>query len=161
MVLLAALTAGGARAEGFAVKNLTAVAANAKAALGGDFIHKVDPERLTLTCPTCKGAPMIDVLIGRQADGTEERVRSGRTPISRLEELCRAKSPTCRIEGLKVAPAVGWISAYPMGPFKGSTAIILRGGDLLTIRSLASDAGVAKANAERLVSTVAPTIIGK
>lgn len=162
LLVLGALAGPAAQAEGFVAKDLTKVVDAAKAALGGEFAHRADAARLTLTCPSCKGAPMIDVLIGRQDDGTEERVRSGKTTIAQLEKLCRDKVEACRITELKVAPAVGWLSAYPMGAsMAGSTAVILRDGDLLTIRSLASDPAVAKRNAERLAASIAPKIVGR
>ena len=162
LLLLGALAGPAAQAEGFVAKDLTKVADAAKAALGGEFAQRAAPARLTLTCPTCKGAPMIDVLVGRQDDGTEARVRSGQTTIAQLEKLCRDKVDACRITELKVAPAVGWLSVYPMGAsMAGSTAVILRDGDLLTIRSLASDPTVAKRNAEKLTASLAPKIVGR
>ncbi|QZO02376.1 hypothetical protein K6K41_13800 [Chenggangzhangella methanolivorans] len=159
---MVSLASSAAQAEGFAAKDLTTVADAAKAALGGDYAHRAEAARLTLTCPTCKGEPMIDVLVSRQDDGTEARVRSGQTTVAQLEKLCRAKVDACRITELKVAPAVGWLSAYPMGAaMAGSTAVILRDGDLLTIRSLASDPAVAKRNAETLAASIAPKIVGR
>ena len=104
---------------------------------------------------------MIDILLGRQTDGTEERVRSGETSMAELERLCQSRSPSCRLAALEVAPAVGWITTYPIGSMAGSTADIFRGGDLLTIRSLATDAETARGNAERLVKTVGAKIVGK
>ena len=87
---------------------------------------------------------------------------TGATPISQLERNCQARNPECRLSGLQVAPAVGWISGYPIGgSTAGSTAIILYGGDMLTIRSLASDPATARANAERLVGTIVPAILGR
>ncbi|CAO4152080.1 hypothetical protein GPNCGGLF_LOCUS3810 [Methylorubrum aminovorans] len=147
-------------AEGFAVRDLTSVAAEAKTALGGRYAARAEPARLTLLCTECEGAPMIDVLLGRQADGTEERVRSGQTPVARLEALCRQRNPECRLTGLSVAPAVGWISLYRTGAMSGATAIVLRDGDLLTIRSLAGDAATASRNARILVEALAPRIVG-
>lgn len=155
---LAPLPAG---AEGFAVRDLGTLAADAKAVLGGRYAARAEAARLTLMCPECEGAPMIDVLLGRQADGTEERVRSGATPIARLEALCRQRNPECRLTGLSVAPAVGWISLYRMGAMSGATAVVLRDGDLLTIRSLASDEATASRNARILVETLAPRIVGR
>lgn len=151
-----------AQAEGFAIKDLSQVSTDATSALGDRFVHRAAPQRLILTCPTCEGAPALDILLGRQADGTEERFRSGQTTVARLEELCKAKSPECTIRALDVAPAVGWISAYPLGgAMSGSTAVILRDGDLLTVRSIASDGAVARRNAETIVKAVAPKIIGR
>ncbi|MFF8800849.1 MULTISPECIES: hypothetical protein [unclassified Methylobacterium] len=147
-------------AEGFAVRDLTAIASKAKAALGSGYAARAEAARLTLVCTACEGSPMIDVLLGRQADGTEERVRSGQTPIARLEALCRQRSPECRVTGLSVAPAVGWISRYRMGTMSGATAILLRDGDLLTIRSLAGDEATASRNARTLVEALGPRIVG-
>lgn len=104
---------------------------------------------------------MIDIKIGRQNDGTEQRVRSGQTSISDLEKLCQAKDPSCSLTELKVSPAVGWITDWSMGPMIGSTAIILRDGDLLTIRSIADDADTARRNADTLVESVSPKVVGR
>lgn len=161
LVMLASLATTGALAQGFAVRDLTRVAPAAKNALGEGYVDRAEPQRVTLMCTGCAGHPMIDILLGRQTDGTEERVRSGETPISRLEELCRARNPECRITGLQVAPAVGWISSYQATRnMAGSTAIVLYGGDMLTIRSLADDAATASANAEKLVGAIAPQVTG-
>ncbi|OWJ65881.1 hypothetical protein [Inquilinus limosus] len=157
---LAALAATEAQAEGFAVHDLSTVAEEASTALGAGFIHKAEPGRVTLFCSGCKGGPMVDIKIGRQTDGTEQRVRSGQTSMSDLEKLCRAKDPACSLTELKVSPAVGWITNWSMGPMIGSTAIILRDGDLLTIRSIADDADTARGNAEALVESVSPKVIG-
>ncbi|WP_407519923.1 hypothetical protein [Methylobacterium oryzisoli] len=159
-VLIGLITTG-ALAEGFAVRDLRTVTGEATAALGGRFASRAEAGRLTLACPDCEGGPMIDVLIGRQTDGTEGRVRSGQTSLAQLEALCQARSPDCRLSGLSVAPAVGWITTYPMGRTAGATAVILRDGDSLTIRSLASDGAVARRNAETLARTVAPRIVGR
>ena len=158
MVMLA-LIAAEARADGFGVRDLATIAPEVSAALGSDFTHKSDPQRLILICPKCEGEPVIDLQMGRQTDGTEERVRSGQTPMPELEKLCQEKNPSCRLTGLDVSPAVGWISAYSMGALFASTAVILRGGDLLTIRSLASNADAAGSNAEKVVRAVRPKLI--
>lgn len=149
-----------ARAEGFVIRDLTALVPEAKAALGSRFAARAEATRLTLLCAECEGSPMIDVLLGRQADGTEERVRAGQTTVAGLEAVCRQRDPECRLTGLSVAPAVGWISRYRMGSMSGATAIVLRDGDLLTIRSLAADAATASRNARTLVQALAPRIVG-
>ncbi|MBX9930919.1 MAG: hypothetical protein K2Y56_05200 [Methylobacterium sp.] len=155
------LAGGAAQAEGFAVRDLRTIKSEISAALDRRFTLRAEAKRLTLTCPDCEGAPIIDILLGRQDDGTEARVRSGETTMARLEALCQARSPDCRLSPLSVAPAVGWITTYAIASTAGSTAIILHGGDLLTIRSLASDRAVASGNAERLASSVAPRIVGR
>jgi hypothetical protein len=158
---IAVLVATEAHAEGFAVHDLSTIADDASAALGAGFTHKAEPGRVTLFCADCKGGPMIDIKIGRQTDGTERNVRSGQTSMADLERLCQIKDPACSLTGLSVSPAVGWITKWSMGPIIGSTAIILRDGDLLTIRSVADDADTARQNAEKIVETVSPKVIGR
>ncbi|KQP40063.1 hypothetical protein ASF49_21410 [Methylobacterium sp. Leaf104] len=158
---LLCLVAVKAQAEGFAVRDLSTVADEARAALGTGFLARAEPRRLILSCPDCKGAPMIDLQLGRQTDGTEERVRSGQTSLDQLEGLCRARNPACRLSGLSLAPALGWVTSYPMGTGSGATAVILRDGDLLTIRALAGSGEVAAGHVAALVRAVAPRIIGR
>ncbi|PIK72730.1 hypothetical protein CS379_12350, partial [Methylobacterium frigidaeris] len=122
LAALLCLSAAPACAGGFALRDLTAVADEAGAALGRGYAARAAPERLTLMCTTCDGAPMVDLLLGRQADGTEERVRAGRTSMAQLESLCRARSPDCRLSALSVAPAVGWVTSYSIGSSAGATA---------------------------------------
>ena len=144
----------------FATHDLSATGPAMQRALGEGFVVRAEQRRVTLTCPSCTGAPMVDVTIGRQDDGTEGRVRSGETTIARLDALCRAREPECRIVAIDVGPGVGWTSTYPLGSTYGATAILLRDGDLLTIRSLASERSVAQANVDRLVP-IARTIVGR
>ncbi|OHV12396.1 hypothetical protein BK022_26515 [Methylorubrum extorquens] len=160
-LVLLCLLSQSAQAQGFAVQNLTAVADDAKRALGDGFSARAEPQRLTLVCLDCPGGPMVDLQLGRQTDGTEERVRSGETSIAQLETLCRAKSPDCRLSGLGVAPAVGWISTYPTGKTTGATAIVLRGSDRLIIRAVAETREAATRQVETLVQAVAPRIVGR
>lgn len=158
---LCLLSAGPALAEGFALRDLSGLGPAAGAALGGGYLHRAAPDRVTLTCPDCAGAPMIDILIGRQTDGTEARVRSGETPIAQLERLCQAREPRCRLGPLAAAPAIGWLSTYPIGATAGATAILLREGDMLTIRSVAGTPEIARGNAERLVEEMRRVVVGE
>ncbi|GJD64010.1 hypothetical protein [Methylobacterium frigidaeris] len=161
LAALLCLSAAPACAGGFALRDLTAVADEAGAALGRGYAARAAPERLTLMCTTCDGAPMVDLLLGRQADGTEERVRAGRTSMAQLESLCRARSPDCRLSALSVAPAVGWVTSYSIGSSAGATAVVLRDSDLLTIRALAGSREVAARQVEILARKVAPRIVGR
>ncbi|GJD58508.1 hypothetical protein [Methylobacterium dankookense] len=161
VLALPCLWAHAAQADGFAIRDLAAVADAAKAALGQGFAARAETRRLTLVCTGCAGAPMLDLLLGRQTDGTEERVRSGQTSVAQLEALCQARSPDCRVSGLAVAPAVGWVSSYAAGSGAGATAVILYGGDLLTIRGLAGSRESATRHVEALVRAVAPRIVGR
>jgi hypothetical protein len=147
-------------AEGFAVRDFTAMTDNVTGFLEGKWEMKVDPDRLTLMCFECDGAPVLDFQLGRQTDGTEARVRSGETTIARLEEMCQAKAPECRIEGLDVAPAVGWMSTFPMGSQSAHTIVVLRDGDMLYLRSVSDSAAVARNNADAAVANIVPLIVG-
>ncbi len=152
--------ATGAAAQGLATRNLTGVGQAAATALGSGFEAKEEPQRVTLFCADCVGSPVVDVLMGRQVDGTEERVRSGTTSIADLQQICRARSPRCTVTAMEVAPAVGWVSGYPLGDRAGATAIIIRDGDLLTVRSLAQDTASARQAIDRLLPLVRSRIIG-
>jgi hypothetical protein len=153
-------TTGTVSAQGFAVGDLREVEQAATRVLGQGFVARAAEKRLTFVCTDCAGAPMIDILLGRQTDGTEDRVRSGQTTVADLERLCRERNDACRLTGLSVAPAVGWISQYPLGEGAGSTAVIIRNGDLLTIRGVARQPGVAHASVKKLVDGLGRRIIG-
>jgi hypothetical protein len=149
-----------ALAEGFATRDLTTLP-DMLPFFGEGYIARVEAERTTIACLECEGAPMMDILIGTTSDGTEGRLRSGETKIADLEALCKANSPACEIEAVNVSPAVGYISAYPMGETAGSTMVIMRGGDMLTVRSIAGTPELARKNANIIEAKVLSLIVGK
>ena len=51
-LLLAVLGSTEARADGFAVHDLSTIAADLNAALCDEFIHRAEAGRVTLMCPT-------------------------------------------------------------------------------------------------------------
>jgi hypothetical protein len=153
--------ATGATAQGLAMKDLTGVGQAASSALGSGFDARAEPQRITLVCMTCAGTPIVDLLIGRQADGTEERIRSGTTSMADLQQICRTRSPQCTVAELDVAPAVGWVSGYPLGDRAGATAVIIRDGDLLTVRSLAQDTASARQSIDRLLPLIRTRVVGR
>lgn len=102
---------------------------------------------------------MIDVLLGTQTDGTEDRVRSGVTTIGDLEKLCRGRDGACRLEWLDVQPAVGWQSNYAFGSSHGVTSVIILDGQMLTVRVVADSATAANAVSARLLPTIQATVI--
>jgi hypothetical protein len=159
--LLALLLASSAPLPpGFAIRDLTKVPFDAAATLGGGYLSRVEADRMTLMCSDCAGRPVIDVRIGRQEDGTEGRVRDGTTTMAQLESTCKAREPSCRIEALRVAPAVGWMSSYRFGEQFSHTIVVLRDGDLLTIRSMSEDPVTARRNADALVGSLVRTVVG-
>ncbi len=139
-LLALATLASPAVAEGFASRDLTSIAGRLSAVLGKGTQAKSAPQRVTLRCEECAGAPVVDITIGRQTDGTEQRVRAGQTTMAQFGEAVPGPKPDCRISAIQVAPAVGWVSSYSMGPMQGSTAVILRDGDMLVVRTVSADA---------------------
>ncbi len=161
VVLLCCLWSQAAPAQGFAVHDLTGMAEAARAAFGGDSKAQAGPLRLIVTCAACAGAPSVDLQLGRLTDGTEERVRSGKTSFAALEGICVKRNPDCRLTSLSVGRAVGWISVYAIGRSGGATAVILRDGDLLSIEARAADRGTAEDAVQRLAQAVVPRIVGR
>ena len=147
--------------DGFATKNINSLDGEVLELLGPGFVGAPRPGKLAYTCPDCAGQPILGIEFGRQVDGTEGRVRSGETKIEDLEKQCQARSPECRIEALDAGPAVGWVSSYAIGKDQGATAVLIRDGDLLTIRSVANDAAMARSNLDKLLPLVREKIIGE
>lgn len=147
-------------AQGFATRDLAGLAQEMERALGPGFTSRTEDGQIALSCLSCPGSPIVGVALGRQDDGTEQRVRKGTTTIEQLRAQCRTRDPSCELTALKVAPAIGWITSYRMGSMAGATAVIIRDGDLLTIRSLSEDPTTARANAVKMTS-FARRIIGK
>jgi hypothetical protein len=160
LVVLWILWMQAALAQGFALHDLTVVAGAAGTALGRGSTVRPEAQHLSLHCPTCAGAPTVDLRIGRLTDGTEERVRAGKTSLGALEAMCVRRNPDCRLSGLAAGPAVGWISIYGLEQGAGATAVILRDGDLLTIEARASTRGTAEDSLRRLASAVLPPVVG-
>lgn len=154
------LLAGGARAEGFAVDDLGTLDFDAAVLTDGTYAAEAtEPDRLTILCTDCEGMVAIDVLLGESGDGTEGRVRSGETTIERMEALCQARDASCTLEALTIGPAIGWVSVYD-GFMAGSTAVLFRDGDMLTIRSMADTRERAAANGAAVREALAARIVG-
>lgn len=58
-------------------------------------------------------------------------------------------------------PAVGWVSRYPRPSGEGSTAVIIRDGQLLTLRVIAGGTGTATEVIERLLPLAQEKVIGR
>lgn len=152
---LACLAAHGAT-TGFAIRDLTRVEQDAQRLGGKRFDTRASAERLTLSCTDCEGGVAVDLLMGTSTDGTEGRFRSGETRLEKLEALCRARDDTCRLERLDIGGAVGWLSIYS----RGSTAVLFRDGDMLTVRALAGTPQAAKGHVRAVLDALAPRIVG-
>jgi hypothetical protein len=160
-IIIAAVVIGPAFSQGFSVRDLRTTEGEAKAALDPRYVARAQADRLILTCTQCQGAPMIDIKVGRQDDGTEGRFRSGQTTIAQLEAQCRARSSSCRLTAISLAPAVGWVSSYSMGNMAGATAVILRDGDMLTMRVITNSPALSTQLVEKLVGSVGRRVVGQ
>ena len=160
MVLLSCLWSQAALAQGFAVHDLTLIAEEARTALGAGVSAQAEPTHLTLVWTACEGAPTTELQLGRLTDGTEARVRSGKTTFAALEAICLKRNPDCRLSSLPAGPAIGWLTNYAVGRGGGATAVILRDGDMLAIEARAASRGAAEDAVERLAHTIMPRIVG-
>jgi len=149
-----------AQVQGFASHDLTSVVDQARIAIDTKASIQATPLNLTMTCASCTGSPVVDIRLGRLTDGTEKRVRSGETTFAKLESLCIKQNPDCRLSTLPVSPAIGWLTVYAFGNGAGSTAVILRDGDLLTIQAKADSRWHAEESVRALVQRLAPRIVG-
>jgi hypothetical protein len=140
--------------------DLDVVARKAQTVLGPGYRAQLgNPKRLVLLCAGCEGRGMITIELGRQTDGTEDRVRSGQTRMSDLEQQCQAREPSCRMERADSGNAVGWLSSYSSGTIAGNTLVLLRNSDMLVVRSNGSTPAIARENLRRLQRTIIPDII--
>lgn len=160
LVVLACLWGQGALAEGFALHDLTRVTDEARAAIGQEATAQAEAQHLIVTCSSCRGAPTADLQLGRLNDGTEQRVRSGKTSFGALEAICIKQNPDCRLSSLPAGRAIGWISVYALDHGAGAMAVILRDGDALTIAATASSRGAAEDSVQRLAQMIVPRIVG-
>jgi hypothetical protein len=161
-IVLACIALGTVPAAAFQDTDLETVAQRAQAALGPGFGAEVgNRQRVVLMCARCNGPTMVTIQIGCQADGTEDRVRAGQTTMADMERQCQANEPSCRIERADMGRAVGWVSSYRGAAVSGSTLVLLRGGDMLTVRSNAPSPEIAHENMRRLQRTVVPQIVGR
>lgn len=157
---IAAMAAAPAFAEGLGNPDLSTIAVDTATLSPGAWISRLEPDRATLACLDCTGAPVIDLQIGRQDDGTEGRIRSGETTFAHMETLCQQRDPACTLRGLDVPPAVGWATTYAIGGQAAQTVVVLRDSDLLTVRVLSTDPAITAQNVDAVVAHVVPQILG-
>lgn len=158
--ILAACTATPVLSDGFAAGDLSGLKVDMAALSPGEWVSKMEPDRVTLMCLGCDNEAVVDIQVGWQDDGTEGRVRSGETTFAMLQDQCQAKDPACVLEGLDVAPAIGWMTSYSFAGQAAHTIVVLRDGDLLTIRALSVDLAVTRQIADALVASIVPQVVG-
>ena len=150
-----------AAADGFALNNLQKVEVDNSQFAGGTYEHQKERKRIILACTTCDDLTSISVEIGRSTDGTEGRFRSGETTVEKMQNICQQRNPKCRLTRLDLGPAVGWVTQYKLGPIEGSTAVLFRDGDLLTVRTTSDSRNRTGSNMAAALDHIAPQIVGK
>ncbi len=143
--------------------DLEAVGKRAQSQLGPNFLGSMGRgnKSVTIGCASCTGLTMVTMSIGRQTDGTEERVRSGQTTMADLERQCQANEPTCRVTRADVGGAVGWLTSYASGRLAGNTHVLVLNGDMLIVRSMADKSKTARDNMLRMQRSIIPEIISR
>ena len=141
---------------GFAESDLTRATIDPAIFSGGEFVLRVAPERVSAICPEGPGLLAVDILIGSGDIGTERRYRSGETTIEHLQQICRQRNPSCRLKAIESGEAVflhprwaGRVRPSRMGGGMCSTAILVRDGRMLTVRSVARGAALAEGERRR------------
>ncbi len=159
--VLSSAICGAVPAAAFQDTDLEEVAQRAQAALGQGFRVQVgNRQRVVLMCASCAGPTMVTIQIGRQTDGTEDRVRGGKPPSQIWTPLSgqRADLPD---RARRYRSRGGGVSTYRGASVSGSTLVLLRSGDMLTLRSTAQTQEAARENVRRLQRSVLPQIIGR
>ena len=123
LAVLALVFPGHAFAKGMAIKDLSVLAADTARLSPGSWEAAQEPDRATFICLDCPGAPVIDILTGRQDDGTVARVQSGETTFDAWENLCQTRDPACTLQALDLGPAVGWMTSDAAGSQSAHTPV--------------------------------------
>ncbi|MEO0497058.1 MAG: hypothetical protein AAF141_06760 [Pseudomonadota bacterium] len=156
MAVATLMSVATANAEGFARTDLRGLVQSNVEIGASQYSTRAERKRLTLLCTTCIEFTAVDVLIGTSRDGTEGRYRSGATTLGRMEQICRASDDTCRLQALDIGGAVGWQSTYS----DGSTSILFKDGDMLTIRAIAPSPREATQRNKAVLDALGKKIIG-
>ncbi len=150
------LTGSAVAAEGFGQTDLTQIAIDPGMFKGGVMDIGEKPNRTTVFCTNCSDRVLLDVILSRSTDGTEERFRTGQTTVQNLEKICKSRDPSCTLKRVEVGPALGWITTYGTN----STVVLFQDGDMLTFRSVSGDAALSLSNARQAIKSIAPQIVG-
>lgn len=160
--LTVVLLAGPSLAQSFLTRDLTTLSPSTAGLTGGTFsVAATAPGRLTFYCQGCPNLTAVDVLLGRDADDTEGRYRAGSVSIAALREQCQARNATCTLDAATANGAVGWRTVYKLDQTWGSTTVLFKGSDKLTVRSIAPDAETAEANGKAALQAIGAALIGE
>lgn len=122
--------------------------------------------RITLACSGCRDFTATDILLERATDGTEGRIRSGKTTAKTMLEICKANAksrsldPCYGIKPANIKGAVGFVSDVNLGPLGfAATYVLWQDGRRLTIRNVAPSRRAARQNGRVMFRAIAPQIV--
>lgn len=162
---LAILAASAATASAeMAIINLTKV--NTQVIEKQGWTVRKQRNRMTLFCSGCREFTATDVILERATDGTEGRIRQGRTTARTMMDVCRQNAKvrtgsTCNaVTPIKLKGAVGFLNDVGLGPMGSSATYVLwQDGRRLTIRNVAATRQAARQNGQVMFRAIAPQIV--
>lgn len=129
-------------------------------------VRQEEAGRMTIVCSSCSGFAAIDVLLGRgPGDGTEERIRSGKTTAKTMFEACKKNAEARGTVCFAMAPAnkkgaVGFVSEWKINDTTfGATYTLYQDGKLLTMRNVAGSRRQAKRLGRLAFRHIAPQVV--
>lgn len=146
-----------------AITNLTRV--NTQVIERQGWTVRKQPGRLTLFCSGCREFTATDVILERASDGTEARIRSGRTTEKTMMDVCRqnakSRGSACHaVRAVRLKGAVGFATDAGLGPMGNATTYVLwQDGRRLTIRNVAPTRRAARQNGQVMFRALAPQIV--
>lgn len=145
-----AFAAGTARSEGFVLRDLTVIEADVAAAFGDGYEHWAIPTTLHLGCCDGEEEQVVRLTVDRHTDEIGQQDRTDRDYISGLEQICAGLGPSCEIEEIDAGAALGRrVTVCMRVPLQTTSLFVVKDGDRLTIRSSATDATMARRNADK------------
>lgn len=127
---------------------------------------KKQRSRITLFCNGCADFTATDIILDRATDGTEGRIRSGKTTAKTMMDICKQNAKTrgggtCHaVTPVRIKGAVGFLNDVSLGPMGyAATYVLWQDGRRLTIRNVASTRRAAKQNGQVMLKALAPQIV--
>ncbi len=159
MLLFTAIPA----AADMAITNLTRV--NTEIVEKQGWTVRKQSGRITLMCTGCREFTATDVMLERSSDGTEGRIRSGKTTAKTMMDVCRQNAKSRGSQCFEITPirlkgAVGFLNDVSLGPMGfAATYVLWQDGRRLTIRNVAPSRRAAKQNGAVMLRAIGAQIV--
>lgn len=145
-----------------AITNLTKV--NTQVIEKQGWTARKERGRLTLFCGGCRDFTATDIILERATDGTEGRIRTGKTTAKTMLDVCkknaRGGAACYAVTPVKLKGAVGFLNDVSLGPMGfAATYVLWQDGRRLTIRTAAPSRRAAKQNGQVMLKAIASQIV--